>query len=301
MLALIDVFLISNQFMRGIVAGGGGVAILAAITFLVFQVTGTAARSMGPTAEQWTADELRTLRGNGWRLVNGFYLGGGDTDHVLVGPGGVVVVESKWSADGWDLTRSQARITDALGQVLANARRVRLWDPVKKSGLPVHPVLVLWGRRSSPQEPAGDHPVTMQGVTVLRGRSAVRFWCRETAAHAATVPIEMTDAVWHAIDRQVARRDQYERREHQAPPPSVERLTTLTLGALTAAIASAWLVSEAGSHLGSLWWLVVALALILVALPPLRWAGARVLAAGWIAGVIGTILTVCIVLVVRRP
>lgn len=61
-------------------------------------LSGTAPLMMGELAEQWTAQELRPLTKHGWRLVNHFGLGYGGQDHVLVGPGGVVLLETKSSA-----------------------------------------------------------------------------------------------------------------------------------------------------------------------------------------------------------
>ncbi len=53
---------------------------------------------MAELAEQWTAQELRPLREHGWKLVNHVGLGPGDQDHVVVGPGAVVLIETKWAA-----------------------------------------------------------------------------------------------------------------------------------------------------------------------------------------------------------
>jgi roadblock/LC7 domain-containing protein len=294
LLTAIDVVLIHGAFLRGVVVGGGGAALLAAVAFVVVQVTGTAARSMGATAEQWTASELRGLRRRGWRLVNGFVLSGGDTDHVLVGPAGVFVLESKWSADTWASERAQARIRQALDQVQANARRMRLWDPVKKSGLPVQPVLVLWGRALDTANPTAD----ISGVTVLRGRSAIRAWCDATAGSPPAPAAERTDAVWRAIQDQAARRDAYERRVNP-PPLSVDRLLSLAFAVVISAIAGALAISEVGTHVESPWWAIIAVALILAALPPMRWPGGRALASGWIAGIAGTVLIVALRLLIR--
>jgi len=88
----------------------------------------------------WTASELQRLRKHGWLIVNGLALEGRDIDHVLVGPGGVVVVESKWSADGWDLSMPDRALAKAVDQVVDNVRSLRLWTAVKASGAPVRSV-----------------------------------------------------------------------------------------------------------------------------------------------------------------
>jgi hypothetical protein len=65
------------------------------------RLTGTASTMMGDTAEQWTAQELRPLSKDGWRLINHFGLTSDDIDHLLIGPGGVFVLETKWSSTDW--------------------------------------------------------------------------------------------------------------------------------------------------------------------------------------------------------
>ena len=40
----------------------------------------------------------------GWRSFDTIDLGGRDVDHMLIGPGGVYAIETKWSATRWSLT-----------------------------------------------------------------------------------------------------------------------------------------------------------------------------------------------------
>ena len=115
-------FVIPWQFARGLFVGVGVSALVVAIGYLVLALSGTVARGMGATAEMWTASELRRHRKHGWLIINGLALEGRDIDHVLVGPGGVVVVESKWSADGWDLRTPDRALVKAVDQVVTNAR-----------------------------------------------------------------------------------------------------------------------------------------------------------------------------------
>ena len=53
-----------------LVIGVLGTTLLAELCVLVMQATGSAGRSMGASADEWTASELRRLRRNGSRLVN---------------------------------------------------------------------------------------------------------------------------------------------------------------------------------------------------------------------------------------
>lgn len=103
--------LMPTGFLKGLVVGGFLVGGGAALWSLTVQVTGTAPVMMGDTAEMWTAMELRRLQSRGWRIVNHFVLAKDDIDHVLVGPGGAYVVETKW-ATGREVCCELARLKD---------------------------------------------------------------------------------------------------------------------------------------------------------------------------------------------
>lgn len=64
----------------------------------------------------------RTM-GGAWRTVSG--LRRWDIDHVLVGPGGVVAVETKWQGRGWALDPPEDRVLGAAQQAESNAREGR--------------------------------------------------------------------------------------------------------------------------------------------------------------------------------
>lgn len=135
--------LVPGGFWRGLVIGALGASALAAMFVLVLESTGTAPRAMGATAEEWTAGELRKLRRQGWTLVNHFGLGYGDIDHIVIGRAAIFVVETKWSASGWG--RPNTTLEDTVAQVTKAARSVRLWTRAESLGLPVVPVVFLWG------------------------------------------------------------------------------------------------------------------------------------------------------------
>ena len=85
----------------GIIGASLASGIWLAVTFVLL-FSGAASSVAAAVAEEWTAGELRGVRRRGWRLVNGVKVrGDSDIDHVLVGPGGVVVVETKWSSEPW--------------------------------------------------------------------------------------------------------------------------------------------------------------------------------------------------------
>ena len=194
-------------FVRGFFAGGCSASVIGALAFRTVQSTGTAATMMGDEAEQWTASELRKLRSRGWRVVNHVNLRPWDIDHVLVGPGGIYAVETKWSARPWSLDNDDQRVCQALAQARRNAKDLLKWHEFKKLGIVnVEHVVVLWGAG------VGDVPVTLAMRVVEDG-------CVVAGPHAGawaeTLPVNVltkhqTDQAWCELDRHVRRRDPHE-------------------------------------------------------------------------------------------
>lgn len=139
--------LVHSEFQRGVLVGGGLTFTSGAVAWLIVLLSGTAATMMGDLAEQWTAQELAPLQRHGWKLINHFGLGTGDQDHVLIGPGGVIVFETKWNGGEWSSADHDGRLVRARRQLLEAKRHLTLWAPSKKHGVrEVEAVLVLWGR-----------------------------------------------------------------------------------------------------------------------------------------------------------
>lgn len=98
-------------------------------------------RAMGADAEEWTAAELAKLDTRRWAVFHHIPHQRGDIDHVVIGPGRVYAVETKWTARsdldrflrgaGWQAERQ----AEAL-QALLSARGV---------SREVVPLLVVWG------------------------------------------------------------------------------------------------------------------------------------------------------------
>lgn len=219
-----------TRFLKGLFLGGllvGGPALLWS---WVVQVTGTAPTMMGDQAEQWTASELRKLAG-GWRVVNHFALGGGDIDHVAVGPAGALAVETKWSARPWDSPEGQQRQHRAATQAAANSRQLRLWYPFKSADVPVQAVVVLWGGQVRDWPPE-QQIRTVDGVPTVAGPALVA-WVQELAAGA--LGAHQVTTVWNALDEQVHRRDPRDLADYPVPL-SLGEMAARTVGALVAAI-----------------------------------------------------------------
>jgi hypothetical protein len=292
-------FAIPWQFARGLFVGVGVSALVVMIGYLVLALSGTVARGMGATAEMWTASELRRLRKHGWLIVNGLALEGRDIDHVLVGPGGVVVVESKWSADGWDLSTPDRALAKAVDQAVANARSLRLWTAVKASGAPVRSVVVLWGgsRAGSPERLS--EPVELGETTVAFGLTAIRHWVSAVADRPDVVTAAAAESVWHEVDRVVAKREDRDRTA--APPASIDHLLWTVVATAVAFIATLLGCLETFSRTQSWWLFLASVALLLcVCLLLRRWPLARTPAAGGIAGlaVVSTLAAVGAILAI---
>lgn len=194
----------SGPLQRGLVLGTGITFTACALGGAVVLFSGTAPLLAGGIAESWTADELRPLREHGWRLVNHAGLGHGDLDHVLVGPGGIVLVETKWRSDPKDVAEGQWFFEAAVERVARSARQLAGWAEVARHDHPpVLAVLAVWGPGARDLRERRHS----SGVVVVPG-PALRAWMLRRARSGLVA--EQSDAVFAALDRQVAGRDRYE-------------------------------------------------------------------------------------------
>ena len=201
-----------ETFARGFLLGAAVAGSAGVVIVLMLLATGTTSKMMGALAEVWTAQELRRLRRRGWRVVNHVSLRPWNIDHVLIGPGGVFAVETKWASEPWNLDRldSDDQVLRAVEQVLRNARDLRLWQEFKTVGITaVEAVVVLWGATCGD---AGTLGVVQQigGVTVVDGPH-LRDWLDG-------LPSEVTESIldenaiaaaWNVLDRHARQRDQH--------------------------------------------------------------------------------------------
>lgn len=126
------------------------------------QVASIALWMRGRPHQPTTAAVLRPLRKRGWRVS-------GDAS-VAVGPGGVLVLETRWrshpTAD--DLAWAAAHVRRTRRDVAARVRPA-------VGDAPVIPVMVLWG------EGDDELPTGIDGVAVVRGRD-LGAWLAELPA-----------------------------------------------------------------------------------------------------------------------
>jgi hypothetical protein len=246
-------------------------------------LTGTGPLTMGAVGEAWTSAELRPLRGRGWKLLDHVYYRFGDIDHVLVGPSGVIVVETKWSADPWVVDSANVRITDAVRQVQRNARDLRLTVPeLRRRDGTVRSVLFLWGgARSGGKRPTA--PVRIGDVEVVVGVAAAKTWRVELSAAAGLFEGREIQALWARLRTQAVNTDM--REAGDPPPPSVARLywtaVATLVAALTSLLAVIYTYEWTGTALAS--YCAAAIA-VLVGVAARRIARLRYIALGWLAG-----------------
>jgi hypothetical protein len=100
-----------------------------------------------------------------YHVLHGVWLGRGDIDHVLVGPGGTFTIETKSHPGPIHLDHIDAKM---LNQAYAESKLLH-----KVSGLEVTPLLVF-----SEAYLLGKPPVRRHGVTVLPARMLAGYFDR---------------------------------------------------------------------------------------------------------------------------
>lgn len=143
----------------------GAFAVMALMTFQYVDPVGARLYS-GIDGETSTAHELRKLHRSGWRAVhNVHFRDHGDVDHVAVGPGGVVVIETKTSNADWGYLQRQGLTDQWTSQAKRGVVRIKgLTKQYADVTVEPTPLLVAW----VPEQP--DEPSQMpNGVTRVDG------------------------------------------------------------------------------------------------------------------------------------
>jgi hypothetical protein len=138
--------------------------------WLTLLVAGTFSSWAGGIGEFWTGETLDPLRKKGWRTISNVFLGDSDVDLILVGPGGVLAVETKWTSERWNaMAGARSKwFEQAIGQAQQSAKRLSALLRQREFGVevPVVPILMLWGPGAVPIE-GGFREI--DGVAVLVG------------------------------------------------------------------------------------------------------------------------------------
>ena len=121
--------------------GLGAYTVIALTTLQLVDPVG-ARLYRGLAGETNTARELRRLRPAGWTVVHNLHFKAGDVDHVAVGPGGVVVIETKSSHSEWHFLERRGVVDKWADQAKMGALRVR-GVAKQYSGISVDPIIVV--------------------------------------------------------------------------------------------------------------------------------------------------------------
>jgi hypothetical protein len=234
---------------------------------VVVTLSGTMPRSMGAMGEGWTARELRGIRRRGWYLANGLLLREkSDIDHVVIGPGGVLVVETKYSSEGWDRdTFTEERIRRAVGQVKRNQKSVAGILRPAVSGELVQSVVVLWGGSTEYDRVTED-----DGVAIVPG-TCLREWL--ASIEDSGLDDGSIATAWQKVKDHIARRDKFDLAHQGLPARDFMSWFLLIAGviligasgflaelAVLRVTGAAWFVAV-GAGMGSLAWMAYRLGL----------------------------------------
>ncbi len=274
--------LVPQGFQRGFLAGIGVASTIALLHASVLLLSGTGSTVMGDLAEQWTAQELRPLTDHGWKLVNHFGLGYGDNDHVLVGPGGVILFETKWNGHEWKAVDQDPRVRAAIRQVQDGARSLRLWEGLKKHGVTeVRTVVVLWGSHENESALPASGRKDPDGTVVIPG-GGVKAWAMRQGREKMTP--DQVSSVWNEMQKQLIGRDALEQVRNPLPR-SMQELVMTAVGCLVVACLAVVGSSSALEYSGSLlvWgaYTAAAIAAGFAARRRPRW---RLIAHAWLLG-----------------
>jgi hypothetical protein len=128
---------------------------LCVVLYIAIVFTGAANYLTGALAERWTKQEFAAL-GSAWHIFPNVPFSAGfgnksyevDVDHIVVGPYGVLVLETKYSSSPLDLgaVQLEKRVSEAMNQVEDNVGRVRALLHQVAPEVPIRPVIIFWGR-----------------------------------------------------------------------------------------------------------------------------------------------------------
>jgi hypothetical protein len=190
----------ARWYLLGVATG----VVVVGVPFFVAQRNGTVARRMGATAEEWTSYELRKLHAHGWWHIDDICAERWQVDHALVGPGGVIAVETKWSSEWGDDRYHRGTIDQAVSQAETGARKLRALAYALPGGVRTETlgVVACWGARAD--------TVTRGGAVPVLDGAALADWC-------TALPRRLDDdeiaRVRESIEHHVARFDAHRRRE----------------------------------------------------------------------------------------
>ena len=112
-------------------------------------------------AEGNTSSEVRKLKRHGWRVVDNIPFKDFDVDHVAIGPGGIVLLETKWTSDGLFDSRGRPNRYGAwaMRQAARNAGSINaVLHQNGFDGSTSNALVVAWGARNEAAPYVNDRP-----------------------------------------------------------------------------------------------------------------------------------------------
>jgi Nuclease-related domain len=146
----------------------------ALLSLVLIGVMGTAHRHLSPKVERWlqgaegereVAAVLTQLKADDWQALHDISLGGGNIDHILVGPGGIFTIETKSHRGRIGIDQIDPRM---LKQAYAQKKLLE-----RITRLDVQPLLVF-----SQAYLVGSVPAQRKGVTILPARMLQHYFSR---------------------------------------------------------------------------------------------------------------------------
>jgi len=195
---------------------------LCAVLSIAIVFTGATSYLTGGLAERWTRQEFAAL-GPAWHIFSNvpFSVGFGevaytiDVDHIVVGPYGVLVLETKFSSSPLDLgaVQLEKRVSEAMVQVEDNAGRARALLRQVVPDVPIRPVIIFWGRLvKSPPSSVRRVEGRAEDVRIVHGGKA-REW-RPKLTERTVLPPETVERVSARIKNYMADMKRKSRTDH---------------------------------------------------------------------------------------
>lgn len=253
-------------------------------SIFILLYSGAATTIMGLDGESRTADILRGFRKRGWTLINGVKIKSrSDVDHILVGPGGVLVFETKWSHHAWpanDAGQSSmsSQLSSAVGQALTNRNLVKWRFGKSLEGVEIRAVCVLCSAEDSSNLP---QVFESGSVTVVRG-PALFGWLNQLEV----TPLEKPriDSIALEIELQALSRDELERENEDLPRPTFDQMIKRAIFEPLFGFAAAFLIFSGLLYFKNVLLVIGGLAVMIIVgiLGNIRIPGLRRALAGWL-------------------
>ncbi len=162
----VSAFFLSPPFTQGVTVGLMAV-LFPGIVFFAFVIhTGGLHQVVGAFGEDNTHDELKkaTKRGHIWGHIRNVELDHTDIDHIVIGPGRIFAIETKWhmrNADAGSLARDTFQAQRSARKAQSILRSKGIDHPHD-----VVPLVIVWGAGRFDVPEGG---AVVDGVQVLRG------------------------------------------------------------------------------------------------------------------------------------